>query len=124
MIPPEPGRPVLTGPRRVGHNECRMDREDVLAILRAHEAEFRAAGVHSMSLFGSMARGEPYPQDVDIAVRLGENFSEGGWDYFYQLEQLQRRLRKLLRCEVDVLKEPANKKQLQDEIDRDRAIAF
>jgi predicted nucleotidyltransferase len=100
------------------------DRDEVLAILRAHEPEFRAAGIVGMSIFGSVARREPHPQDVDIAVRLGEDFSEGGFDYFYQLEQLQRRLRRLLRCEVDVLQEPANKQQLQNEIDRDRAIAF
>jgi uncharacterized protein with HEPN domain len=31
-----------------------------------------------MSIFGSVARGEPHPQDVDIAVRLGKGFSEGG----------------------------------------------
>jgi predicted nucleotidyltransferase len=100
------------------------DREEVLAALRAHEPEFRATGVVGMSVFGSVARGEPYPQDVDIAVRLSESFSKGGFDYFYQLQQLQKRLRRLLRCEVDVLEEPANKKPLQDEIERDRAIAF
>jgi predicted nucleotidyltransferase len=99
-------------------------KEEVLAVLRAHEPEFRAAGVVGMSIFGSVARGEPHPQDVDIAVRLGENFSKGGFDYFGKLEFLERRLRELLRCEVDVIKEPATKKRLQDEIDRDRAIAF
>ena len=113
--------------RRLRHNRFGMfgkDRDEVLAILRAHEPEFRATGVVGMSIFGSVARGEPHPQDVDIAVRLGEGFSTGGFDYFYQLEQLRHRLQRLLRCEVDVLKEPAGKRQLQDEIDRDRAIAF
>jgi predicted nucleotidyltransferase len=102
-----------------------MDREQVLSILRAHEAELRAKGIESVSLFGSVARGEHHPQDVDLAVRLNKaSFSEGGLDYFYQLEQLARRFRKILRCEVDVVPEPVHKRRFQDEIDRDRAVAF
>jgi uncharacterized protein len=101
-----------------------MDRESVLSILRAHEAELRAKGVESVSLFGSVARGDPYPQDVDLAVRLSEEFSEPGLDYFHQLDLLEKRLRGLLNCEVDVVEEPARKKRLQDEIDKDRAIVF
>ena len=41
-----------------------MDREQVIAALRAHEQEFRAAGVVSVSLFGSVARGENSTHDV------------------------------------------------------------
>ena len=79
-----------------------MNRDQVLAPLRAHESELRAAGVVSLSLFGSAARGEAEPADVDIAVRLAERFSSGGFDYFYQLEQLQQRLSQLIGCAVDV----------------------
>ena len=66
-----------------------MTREQVIAALCAQEPEFKSAGVVSMSLFGSTARNEPEAADVDIAVRLADNFSEGGFDYFYQLEELQ-----------------------------------
>jgi predicted nucleotidyltransferase len=45
--------------------------EDVLATLRAHEAELRAAGIRRLSLFGSVARGEAGPDsDVDLVVEL------------------------------------------------------
>ena len=101
-----------------------MDRESVLAILRAHEAELRERGVESVSLFGSVARGEPYPQDVDLAVRVTDRFSEGGFDYFGKLERLERRLRKMLGCEVDVVPEPVEKTSFQESIERDRAVAF
>ena len=48
-----------------------MDREQVIARLRAHERELRAAGVVQLSLFGSVARGEARPDsDVDVAVKL------------------------------------------------------
>lgn len=43
-------------------------------MLRENEPELKAAGVVSVSLFGSTARGEFDPGDVDIAVRLGADF--------------------------------------------------
>jgi predicted nucleotidyltransferase len=102
-----------------------MDREHVLSILRAHEAELRERGIESVSVFGSVARGEPNPQDVDLAVRLNKaSFSEGGLDYFYRLDLLESRFRNLLNCEVDVVPEPVRKQRFQAEIDRDRACAF
>jgi predicted nucleotidyltransferase len=101
-----------------------MDRESVIAILRAHEAELRERGVESVSLFGSVARGEPYPQDVDLAVRLADSPSDGPFDFIRQLDLLERRLRHLLDCEVDIVEEPVRRQRFQDEIDRDRAVAF
>lgn len=57
-------------------------------------------------------------------MRVSEKFSNRGLDYFYELEQLERRLRTVLGCEVDVITEPVRKKRFQDEIERDRAIVF
>ena len=45
------------------------EREPILRILRAHEAELRALGVAHLCLFGSLARGEAGPDsDVDVAL--------------------------------------------------------
>lgn len=101
-----------------------MNREQIIAVLRAHEPEFKSAGVVSMSLFGSTARNEPDAADVDIAVRLAENFSQGGFDYFYKLEELQKRLSGILGTAVDVVPEPVRKERFQQAIDQDRALAF
>jgi predicted nucleotidyltransferase len=101
-----------------------MDRESVISTLRAHEAELRAKGVESVSLFGSVARGEANPQDVDLAVRFAGSFSKGGFDFIRQLDVLETRLRQMLESEVDVVEEPVGRKRVQDEIDKDRAIAF
>ncbi len=101
-----------------------MTREEAISILRQHAAELRAAGVVSASLFGSAARGEPNPDDVDIAVRLADSFSTGGFDYFWQREQLRENLSKLLGCKVDVVEEPVRRSGLQQAIDRDRTLAF
>ncbi len=102
-----------------------MNRDEVLAKLREYEPELKAAGVLSLSVFGSVARADATPNsDIDIAVRLADNFSSGGFDYFYKLEQLEQRLRRLLGRTVDVVTEPARKERFQNEIDRDRAVAF
>jgi predicted nucleotidyltransferase len=54
------------------------ERERVLRVLRAHEAEIRARGVTRLCLFGSMARGEAGPEsDVDLLadIESGAKFS-------------------------------------------------
>ena len=101
-----------------------MSREELIAILRRHEQDLKAAGVEHLSLFGSVARGESPTNDVDIAVRLASAFSSGGLEYFGRLEQLETTLGSLLGCEVDVVEEPVRKPRFQREIDRDRAVAF
>ena len=102
-----------------------MDRNHALAILRDHEPELKAIGVLSASVFGSTARGDAGPDsDIDVAVRLDKRFSQGWIDYFWQLDQLQRRLSGLLGCKVDVVAEPVRKERLKAAIDRDRALVF
>jgi predicted nucleotidyltransferase len=77
-----------------------------------------------MSIFGSVARQEAQPHDVDIAVRLAENFAGAGFEYFGRLEDLRIRLVTILGSEVDVLEELVRNKRQQNEIDKDRVIAF
>jgi predicted nucleotidyltransferase len=102
-----------------------MSREQIIATLRSHEQALKNAGVVRVSLFGSAARDEAgADSDIDIAVRLGEGFSSGGFDYFWRLEQLERRLSEMLGARVDIVAEPVRKDRFQDEIDRDRALAF
>ena len=54
-----------------------MDRDEVIATLRAHEAVLRAEGISHLYLFGSVARGEADEKsDVDLfydydSARLG-----------------------------------------------------
>ncbi len=102
-----------------------MKRDQASAALRGCEAELKSIGVLSASLFGSVARNEAGPDsDVDVAVRLSETFSTGGFDYFWQLEQLQQRLSKVFGCRVDVLVEPVRKQELRIEVEGDRALVF
>lgn len=100
-----------------------MDRRQVIAMLRDHEPELKAIGVESASVFGSVGRDEARP-DSDVAVRLDNRFSQGGLDYFWQLERLQERLSRLLGRKVDIVTEPVRKERLKAAIDRDRALVF
>jgi hypothetical protein len=44
-----------------------MDRSTIIAKLREHEPELKAAGIVRLSLFGSVARGDQTPQsDIDL----------------------------------------------------------
>jgi predicted nucleotidyltransferase len=115
---------VLDPARTAGETKV-MDRQQIIATLRDYEPELKAIGVLSASVFGSVARGEAGPDsDVDIAVRLDNGFSQGGIDYFWQLEQLGDRLSRLLGRKVDVVPEPVRKERLKAAIDRDRALVF
>ena len=101
-----------------------MSRDEVIAVLQSYEGELRAAGVLSVSLFGSMARGEKFPKDVDLAVRLGTGFARPGFEYFTRIDELKERFRDLLGYAVDLVEEPVERERLQREIDKDRAVAF
>ena len=50
-----------------------MNREQVIAALRQHELELKAAGIVRLSLFGSTARGDRRPDsDIDLLAAFDE----------------------------------------------------
>jgi predicted nucleotidyltransferase len=80
---------------------------ELLAVLRAHEAELRAQGAETITVFGSLAHGEATDaSDVGLAIRPSAELSSGG-SIFARLEDLRERLAALLECEVDLVEEPA-----------------
>jgi predicted nucleotidyltransferase len=95
--------------------------ERVIATLRAHEAELRQAGLRSVSLFGSVARGET---EGDSDIDLAAEFDPAARMDLLQLTALERRIAELLGSPVDLLPEPAEKSRLRDQINRDRLRAF
>jgi len=90
---------------KTGRKNKRTSCDDIIAALREHKQELRAAGVVSLSVFGSTARGDADP-DSDVAVRLADDFSHGGFDYFGRLQELKEHLSRILGCKVDVVEEP------------------
>jgi predicted nucleotidyltransferase len=102
-----------------------MKHDEIIARLRAHELELRAAGVRSLALFGSAARGDQRDDsDIDVVVRLSDEARREGFAYFGWLDSLSLRLAEILHRPVDVVAEPVRKERLQHEIEKDRIIAF
>ncbi len=102
-----------------------MDRNQVIARLRAHEAELRAAGIDSLAVFGSVARGEATgASDVDVVVRLSGEAERGGFAYFGRLAALVERLREILGCPVDLVTQPIRKEPLRRQIEKEAILAF
>jgi predicted nucleotidyltransferase len=98
-----------------------MDRNAILAALRAHEAELKGMGVKRLSLFGSVARGEAgEASDVDLAAEFDPAAEVGMIKYGAIAERLHR----LLRVSVDLVGEPARSPAMQAGIDRDRLRVY
>ena len=102
-----------------------MNREKALVLLRDHKAELRSAGVESLSIFGSVARGdETQLSDIDVVMRLTPEARQDGFAYFGRLEDLTRRLEEILGCSVDLIAEPVRKDRLRENIAREATLAF
>jgi predicted nucleotidyltransferase len=98
---------------------------EIIALLRDHQAELQAHGIEGLTLFGSIARNDAGPEsDIDLAVRLSDAFSSGGFDYFGKLEQARITLASLLGRDVDLVEMPARRPALQHAIERDGVRAF
>jgi hypothetical protein len=102
-----------------------MKRDEIIAKLRAHETELRAAGVMSLALFGSAARGDQHADsDIDVVVQFDDRAASGGFAYFGRLDALSRRLQAILQRPVDIVTEPVRKERLRRSIEEDRVVAF
>jgi uncharacterized protein len=82
----------------------------VISTLRAHETELRQAGLRSLSVFGSVARGEA---ETDSDIDLAGEFDPTARMDLLQLIALERRITALLGSPVDLLPEPVEKRRLQ-----------
>ncbi len=95
--------------------------DQIIALLRAHEAELRAKGIARLSLFGSVARGDAAADsDVDLAAE----FDPAAQMDLIGLSALERLIGDMLGRRVDLLPEPVGKPRLRASIERDRIGAF
>jgi uncharacterized protein len=96
-----------------------MKRDEVLAILAAHQETLQKLGVKSLNLFGSVARDEARPDsDVDFLVEFNQ---PGG---LFQLLQVQYYLEDILGCSVDLGTEDALREHLRKPVLKDVIRAF
>jgi predicted nucleotidyltransferase len=98
-----------------------MNRDQVIATLRAHERDLRAAGIVRLSLFGSTVRGDQRPQsDVDLLAAFDEAHQISLLDVIH----IENQLADLLGKPVDLLVEGTLKPPMQQRVEREAVRAF
>ncbi|BAE52401.1 nucleotidyltransferase family protein [Paramagnetospirillum magneticum] len=95
--------------------------EDVIAILRAHEAFYRAKGVIHMAVFGSVARGDAGPDsDVDLVI----DYDPQSKFSLLTLCGVQNSTADWLGCKVDMLTWDGLKPRLDERVRQEAAHVF
>lgn len=98
-----------------------MDRDHVIATLRAHEEELKSAGILGLALFGSRARNEATAQsDVDLMADFDPNARLS----LFGLSRLRDRLSDILGAQVDLVQQRTLKPRVKERAQRDSVRAF
>lgn len=98
-----------------------MDRDTVIARLRAHEHELKSAGLMSIRLFGSVARGEAGPDsDVDLMARIDKARCRTLFDY----AGVEGRLAEILNVHVDLAPEDLMHEPVKAAAEREAVLVF
>lgn len=98
-----------------------MNRDAVIAILRAHESELKAAGVVRLSLFGSMARDAARAEsDIDLLAA----FDAARPLSLLDVLRIENQLADLLGQPVDLIEEGTLKPRVRQNVDREAVRAF
>ena len=98
-----------------------MDREQVIATLRAHEPELRHRGIHHAALFGSVVRGKAKPSsDIDLLIDLDPEAPIGVFEYV----ELTDFIGGLFPVRVDVANRAKLKSYVRPQAEREAVQAF
>jgi uncharacterized protein len=94
---------------------------EVIARLREHEVDLKAAGVVRLSLFGSTARGDRRPDsDIDLMAVFDANRRISLLD----VAGIELRLSELLGLPVDLVEEGALKPRVRQSVETEALRAF
>jgi predicted nucleotidyltransferase len=98
-----------------------MDRDTVIAILRAHEQELKEAGIVRLAVFGSVARGEARPgSDIDLIARFDKTKRLSLFD----VAGLESRLSEILGTAVELAQEDMLLDPVRARAEREAVLAF
>lgn len=98
------------------------DKSAIIAALRNHEAELRAAGIERLFLFGSYARGTAvsHRSDVDLMAE----FDGAKQLSLLELVHIQNRLADILGVAVDLAPAKSLKEPVRARATREAVLAF
>lgn len=98
-----------------------MEKQDILARLREHQAALNAKGVSHAALFGSRARGDDRPDsDIDILVEIAPDVPMDVFAYVGIVHSIED----LFPVRVDVSNRAALKPHVRPFAERDAVYAF
>jgi predicted nucleotidyltransferase len=98
-----------------------MEKQDILARLREHEAPLKAQGVNHAALFGSRARGDARPDsDIDILVEISPDVRMDVFRYVGIVHSIED----LFPVRVDVSNRIALKPHVKAAAEREAIYAF
>lgn len=96
-----------------------MNREQVLALIQAHQSDLQALGVKSLELFGSVARNQAGPEsDVDFLVEFAIDAT------LFDLFRVRHYLEGLLGRDVDLGTRRALKAHLREPVTKSAVRVF
>ena len=98
-----------------------MDRQDIIARLREHQAALKQRGVSHVALFGSRARGDARPDsDTDIMIEFDPAARRGVYEYV----DLKEYIASLFDGPVDVVNRAGLKPYVRPAATVDAIYAF
>jgi predicted nucleotidyltransferase len=98
-----------------------MEKQDILARLREHQAVLKAQGVSHAALFGSRARGDARPDsDIDILVEIAPEVRMDVFKYVGIVHSIED----LFPVRVDVSNRIALKPHVRPTAEREAIYAF
>jgi predicted nucleotidyltransferase len=98
-----------------------MTREETIARIRLHEIELRRAGISSLSLFGSVARGEDGPEsDVDLMCELAPDSAMT----LIEFANVERRLERFADRPIDLVVRRAMRPRIRQRAEADMVTIF
>jgi predicted nucleotidyltransferase len=91
-----------------------MERDEILELLKSHRRQLKKYGVHSLSIFGSVARDQARKNsDVDILVDFEKPVG------LFEYARLKMYLENVLGRQVDLVTPEALRQELREDILRE-----